>query len=325
MEHVKIKEAIVAIALYLLTFSSGYAQDLDDLLKGALKDYLEEKAEEAGISIPGKGKPKNVEFKFSGAEPASTDSFEALYTMEESTEPVIPKPVADSDTPAERACFDRVQGKIAWNTAGAKTWNPRNIKKLCDGATNPSAPPGCFYTAMFRGAQWGQRREHSMNWMRATQLCAKTSNAATPISCLKGRLAANYSLQSAINACDSNPRTVAVRPRPKPAAELKENECYNYVQGRIAWDPAKKNKTWNKANVKRLCKATTSKFSPGNCFSYAMHGGSKWGKRPGDNMTWSKAIDLCEGTSNANKTTTCFKKEITRGRSLDQAIARCDR
>ena len=295
------------------------AQDLDDILKGALKDYLEEKAKDAGIDISGHRRPKNVQIRFQGAASPSTDTFSALYTSEETSNdtPEIP-----SQTAVELACFDRVQDKIAWNSAGSKRWNPKNIHKLCDGATVAAAPPSCFFSAMFRGSAWGKKPGHKMNWLLATQLCAKTKQVNSPILCLKSRLSANYSLKSAVNACDANPSTIATQP--KPTQHLQEAGCYDYVQGKIAWDAAGKNKQWNKSNVLRLCKATTSKYSPGNCFKYAMHRGSKWGKKAGDVMNWSKAIDLCEGTGNAKQTTTCFKAAIAAGRSVDQAVARCD-
>lgn len=325
MNYLAVRIVLLFCAGIFVFSDTVNAQDLDELLKGALKDYLEEKAEDAGINIPGRGQPKNVDLRFTGAEAPSTETFEALYSVEEtpSTAPTTPS----TETAAETACYNLVQNRIAWNTSGSKSWNPKNIRKLCDGATVAAAPPACFSTAMFRGSAWGKKPTHKMNWMLATQLCAKATSASAPITCLKSRLRANYSLQNAVNACDTNPRTVAVRPRPTPtpAPRLQESECYSYVQGRIAWDAANKNKNWNKTNVQRLCKGTTSKYSPGNCFTYAMHQGAKWGKRPGDVMNWSKAIDLCEGTSNAKKTTTCFKNLITAGKSVDQAVARCDR
>lgn len=321
--------ALRKVLLIVLVFSIVpcvvSAQDLDDILKGALKTYLEEKAEEAGIDVPGRSRPKNIAIRFTGAENPSIDTFEALYVTDEP--PVATPPPGSAQSEAETNCFNRVQGKIAWNTSGSKRWNANNIRKLCGGATIAAAPPTCFYNAMFRGNSWGKKAKHKMNWMLATQLCARVTNASTSIACLKSNVA-SYSLQNAVNSCDQNPKTVAVRGTTPPVvtiAKLQERECYRYVQGRIAWDVAKKNKNWSKANVQRLCKGTTAKYSPGNCFSYAIHKGAQWGKRPGDGMSWSKAIDLCEGTSNANKTTTCFKNSIAAGKTLNQAISRCDK
>ena len=89
---------------------------------------------------------------------------------------------------------------------------------------------------------------------------------------------------------------------------LQEKECYNYVQGRIAWDAAGKSKQWGADNVKKLCKGTSSKYAPGNCFNYAMRSGASWGRKPHHKMDWRKASKLCAGTNNANQVTTCFKK-----------------
>jgi hypothetical protein len=106
---------------------------------------------------------------------------------------------------------------------------------------------------------------------------------------------------------------------------LAESDCYKYVQGNIPWDLAGKNKNWNKANVKRLCKGTTSKYSPGNCFRYVMFKGSSWGKKAKHKVNWNKAIDLCEGISNNRDVTTCFKNAIAAGKSLDRSIKLCEK
>lgn len=64
----------------------------------------------------------------------------------------------------EQNCFNQVQGKVAYDTAGNKTWNENNIKNLCRGTTNPSATIACFSSKM-----------PQMGWAKASQECAATN------------------------------------------------------------------------------------------------------------------------------------------------------
>ena len=112
---------------------------------------------------------------------------------------------------------------------------------------------------------------------------------------------------------------------PGVIAPLKEKECFSHVQGRIAWDNAGKAKKWASSNVKKLCKATTSKSAPGDCFKYVMRSGSSWGKKSTHKVNWQTAMDLCEGIVNYNKTTVCFKNAIKSGKNLNAAIKYCER
>lgn len=324
----------VGIALCLGSFVfvwEAHANDLEELLLDALKGYVEEKAEEAGIDIP--GQVKNASLVFVGATTPPPDVFEPLYATSTTS---TPPPIA-TNSGAEQECYNRVQNKIAWDASGRnKSWSPNNIKNLCKGTTVASAPPTCFYNAMYRGTLWGKKNNQTMTWGLASKLCSGVNSASTPISCLKGKIAGFLSLTKAVNACASNANSTFVNPGftvltptfVKPtiftAGKLQEKECFSYIQGKIAWDAAGRNKTWAPNNIKRLCKKTTSKYSPGNCFSYALHKGSSWGRKSNHKMDWSKAIDLCEGANNANKVTSCFKSAIAAGKSLDNSIKQCD-
>ena len=48
-----------------------------------------------------------------------------------------------------------VQGQIAWNYAGAKSWSDVNIQNLCRGTSEASQPPRCFQRAMHGGINSG--------------------------------------------------------------------------------------------------------------------------------------------------------------------------
>lgn len=320
------KSAFIISALVMLLTQPSQAQDIKDIFKDVLREYAEQKAEEHGLDLGGHT-AKNVSLTFSGAKPTQSDVFESLHVVTSTPPPTRPtNPQANNP---ETDCFNRVQGRIAWNYKGGKQWSAGNIKKLCSGTRVANAPPQCFSDTMFKTHLWGKKPAHTMNWALASQLCAGTNSATSPINCLKGQLRRNLTLKNAINACDSNPNTRVVvarntpRPVPRQVKKLQEKECYQYVQGRIAWDAAGKKRRWADSNVKRLCKGTTSKYAAGNCFSYAMHKGSSWGKKPLHKMTWNKALDLCEGTDNAQKVTGCFKSAIASGKNVDTAVRKC--
>ena len=78
-------------------------------------------------------------------------------------------PLGLAQTGAESACFDAVQGTVAWNQAGNTSWNDANVRRLCEGTTSPAATIACFE---------GQIARHD-DWDRAISACAGT-NVATP-------------------------------------------------------------------------------------------------------------------------------------------------
>ncbi|MFN7947800.1 MAG: tectonin domain-containing protein [Blastocatellia bacterium] len=47
-------------------------------------------------------------------------------------------------TPQEYACFNAVQGKVAYDQAGNKNWSASNLRKLCQNTINPNATIACF-------------------------------------------------------------------------------------------------------------------------------------------------------------------------------------
>lgn len=345
------KRAIALVACAAFSLGVANAQEDDsrrswkDRLKDALEEYVEEKAEDAGLEDQDSNRPSSVSLKFAGATVPEPDIFQPIRASSPSTP-------SGGQTAAEQACFSAIQGKIAWDAAGNnKTWGPANIKNLCKGTTQPLEPGKCFRYAMFNGSAWGKKSSHAMTWSKASRLCAGTNNAQSTTTCFKNAIASGQTLDNAINQCDGDPATgtapiryvynpkvvlnTKLLPQPAPpkgpsggkpsTSGGKEAECFDYVQGNIAWDPQGRSKTWGANNLRRLCKGTTSKFSPGNCFKYVMFSGASWGKKPQHSVTWREAVDLCEGTSSAQATTSCFKNAIARGRSLQQAIAQCDK
>ncbi len=105
-----------------------------------------------------------------------------------------------------------------------------------------------------------------------------------------------------------------------PAQASIESQCYNKVQGKIAWSHDGK-KNWSPSNVNKLCKNTSKPAEPGICFKRVMGGGVSWGSST--KWRWENALDLCKGTSSSNSTISCFQSKINRGQGWKQAISAC--
>jgi hypothetical protein len=99
-----------------------------------------------------------------------------------------------------------------------------------------------------------------------------------------------------------------------------QSQCVRATQNRVAWD-YKGNKKWAGNNLNRLCKNSRN-AAPAQCFRRVMHGKVNYGG--GTQWKWQNAIDLCEQSVNANRTVSCFKKQIKTGKNWKSAIAKCD-
>lgn len=334
------KLALFSVLGLTLWSAALNAQSIHDLLKDAVEEYVDRKSEEIGLNseksegTENKGESiQKVSLSFKGITPGEPDVFQSLHGNFP-----VPSSGSTGNTAAEKSCFALVQDKMAWNYTGTKHWSSNSIINLCKGTTQPTQPPNCFSRAMFNGNQWGRQASHKMTWTLASRLCAGTNNSNQKISCLKQKIGQNKSLAAAISSCGSggtpyvispvqvyNSSTVLTAVKRTPAIIAKaEKDCFQYVQGNIAWDSAGKVKKWGANNIKKLCKGTTSKYSPGNCFKYVLRSPDSWGKKPSHSVDWRSALDLCEGTSNANTTTGCFKAAIGSGKSVNQSVRQCE-
>ncbi len=79
---------------------------------------------------------------------------------------------ATAQTALEQQCMTALQGKVAWNQTGTRTWSDANMRNLCQGTTNASATVSCFQNEI---------RTHN-DWSRGINACkAKpASNSPTP-------------------------------------------------------------------------------------------------------------------------------------------------
>ncbi len=78
---------------------------------------------------------------------------------------------AQGGTPNEMACYNMVQGKVAWNAAGNTQWSDSNIRALCLGSTDAAFTVSCFQ----------ERRAATNDWAKAVNACvAKPFAPAKP-------------------------------------------------------------------------------------------------------------------------------------------------
>lgn len=70
-----------------------------------------------------------------------------------------------------------------------------------------------------------------------------------------------------------------------------EQQCYNAVQGKVAWSKGG-SKTWGAANVQKLCKGTTNPDATIACFKREIE----------IHNSWSKGVDACKANTTVAKT-----------------------
>jgi hypothetical protein len=107
--------------------------------------------------------------------------------------------VTTSGATPEDECYDKVQGKIAWNYTNNVNWSPQNVKNLCAGTSFPNEPGKCFKNVMFGGVNHGGGTV--WNWQDASKLCKGANHANQRINCFKNRIANGMNQANAINAC----------------------------------------------------------------------------------------------------------------------------
>ena len=90
---------------------------------------------------------------------------------------------ANAQTALEQQCFNAVQGKVAYNQAGNKSWDPANINKLCQGTTNPFATISCFQE---------QIRVHN-NWSQGINACGNNPSQPNKINIVPNSKPTNIS------------------------------------------------------------------------------------------------------------------------------------
>jgi hypothetical protein len=310
---------LAAVTMLIVDSAEGQEEKsaLEQILTGALEDYVEEKAADAGISISGSDMPDKVRLRFAGGSVSDPDVFQSISPPASSG-----SSSSGGSASAEQACYNAVQGKIPWDANGLnRTWSPSNVKNLCKGTTNGSQPGICFKTAMHNGAAWGKSSSHVMSWSKASQLCGGTNNSSQTINCLRGQVSGGKSLNNAINQCDRDTSSVIGPERLVYIPDFKLSNAIPVVNTGTPPKPSGSNTTkptttrvFNAGNI-----ATTTMLLAVNaekqCYD-AVQGKIPWDPS-GKNKSWGKSNveRLCKGTSSATAPGKCFKYAMYSGSS----------
>ncbi len=111
---------------------------------------------------------------------------------------IIKSPTLPIPPPSSR-CFKSVQGKLAWNKAGAKQWAVGNVNALCKGAENSSQPGLCFDYVLHRNSAPNNTGE--WNWQSTTELCKGSLKANNTIRCFNTAIARGVTPRRARQWC----------------------------------------------------------------------------------------------------------------------------
>jgi hypothetical protein len=155
--------------------------------------------------------------------------------------PPVPPPAPPPPPQAvnqEARCRTMIDGKVAWNQLGSKSWSPSNIDALCAGATNAEARISCFSAGI---------SAHN-DWVRATADC-KSGNQSSPAP-------------PASNV-DRTSSTSTVRQNREPGL------CQLLLQGKVPMSLPNGSTNWDAARLNRLCGNSQNSLETVKCFSIA--------------------------------------------------------
>lgn len=111
-------------------------------------------------------------------------------------------PGLDSAVDQHLRCARAVQGRVPFGEKGSKTWNVANIKHLCGGAEETTAPATCFAELMSGRVSWG----NSTKWnpKNALTLCAGTKDAAATLQCFREIIERKVKWEVALGKCKTD-------------------------------------------------------------------------------------------------------------------------
>ncbi len=91
-------------------------------------------------------------------------------------------------TPQEQACFNAVQGKVAYDRAGSKNWSEVNLRKLCQYTTNPNVTIACFQREIQAHNSWEKGIAACKNDLVSYDSQTKMQGAARDIDAKNGQV-----------------------------------------------------------------------------------------------------------------------------------------
>jgi hypothetical protein len=101
-------------------------------------------------------------------------------------------------------CHDAVQGRIAWDYQGNKSWREDNVTRLCAGADESIEPARCFETAMHGAVDRGDNSQ--WQWSHAVDLCSGTSDADATLRCFADRISEGTAWSDSVKDCNAGTR-----------------------------------------------------------------------------------------------------------------------
>jgi hypothetical protein len=137
--------------------------------------------------------------------------------------------ISGADENKEKKCHKKVQGKVAWNQAGNKKWQEKNVVALCAGTRKPKRTIKCFKEEiadhnnwnkaieqcsttrnkekkcfeMVQGkVAWNQAGNKKWNDENINNLCLGTTKPKRTVKCFKKEIADHNKWQKAIDACN---------------------------------------------------------------------------------------------------------------------------
>ncbi len=79
----------------------------------------------------------------------------------------------------EQDCFNAIQGKVAYDQLGNKTWGASNVQILCKGTTNPAATIACFQAEIQSHNSWSRGIEACKVGATTPRATAETATTDT--------------------------------------------------------------------------------------------------------------------------------------------------
>lgn len=190
--------------------------------------------------------------------------------------PVAPTPAAAVGGSEEARCQSMVDGQVAYDRNGSRSWDPGNVAALCAGATDADARIACFENRIAAGEPWST----------AIPACAADDGAASPeVPVDQGPAATEPPVDQEPPATEPPQDTVG----PAPSGGAEEERCKSMLDGQVAWDQ-NGSTVWQPGNIAALCDGATDADARIACFEDRIAAGEGW----------STAIAACAADDSAS-------------------------
>lgn len=139
-----------------------------------------------------------------------------------------PKDKAGKHQQQSTSCYDSIQGKIAWNYSGRKTWDRKNVRNLCGKATQSREPGRCF--DRFMHGYLGSAGGYKSTWQEGVALCKGATNSKRRLGCFEKYINAGYSRPDSGEFCGRCEEVILIPSRAS---------CRDFYRQRAGWSQSK--------------------------------------------------------------------------------------